>query len=82
LNIGSRTKLEFIGESFNIFNRNNKRMDITNDGFANQAGQFVKVSKVIGVNIFPAYYQKPTNFLRATSSYAPRQIQLAIRLTF
>lgn len=82
LNIGSRTKLELIAESFNIFNRNNKRVDINNDSFANQAGQFVKVSKVIGVNNFPAYYQKPTNFLRATSSYAPRQIQLAIRLTF
>jgi hypothetical protein len=82
LNIGGRVKIELIAECFNAFNRNNQRVTITADSFVNSAGQFVQVSKVIGVNNFPAYYQKPTYFMKATSAYAPRQVQLAVRLTF
>ena len=82
VNIGDRMKLELIAECFNALNRNNQRMTITSDSFVNNAGQFVRVNKVIGINNFPAYYQKPTYFMRATSAYAPRQIQLAIRLSF
>jgi hypothetical protein len=82
VNIGGRMKLELIAECFNALNRNNQRMTITSDSFVNNAGQFVRVNKVIGINNFPAYYQKPTYFMRATSAYAPRQVQLAIRLSF
>jgi hypothetical protein len=45
-------------------------------------GQFLKVDKRIGINYFPAHYQKPANFLRATDAYAPRQLQLALKLAF
>jgi hypothetical protein len=38
--------------------------------------------KHIGINYFPAYYQLPTNFMKATSAYAPRQLQFALRLWF
>ncbi|HEX6503975.1 MAG TPA: TonB-dependent receptor [Terriglobales bacterium] len=82
LNIGSRLKLELIGEAFNALNRDNQRVDISSDSFVNQAGQFVKVNKIVGINNFPAYYQRRANLLRATSAYAPRQMQLAVRLSF
>jgi hypothetical protein len=80
--VGSRLKLELMTEFFNMFNRNNKRVDITDDAFINTAGQFVQLDKRVGNNYFPASYQKPTNFLQATNAYAPRQIQCALRLTF
>ncbi len=80
--LGGRLRLEFIAECFNAFNRNNRRVTISNDSFVNSAGQFVKLRKVTGVNNFPAYYQRPTYFLRATNAYAPRQIQFALRISF
>jgi hypothetical protein len=82
LRLGSRVKMELLAESFNAFNRDNRRVDISNDGFVNQAGQFVKIRRVVGTSKFPAYYQRSSNFLRATSAYAPRQIQLGLRLSF
>jgi hypothetical protein len=82
LKIGSRLKMELLAESFNAFNRDNRRLDISSDSFVNQAGQFVKISRIAGTSNFPAYYQKSSNFLRATSAYAPRQIQLGLRLSF
>ena len=57
-----RLKLDLIVESFNLFNRDNQRVQITDDGFLNSAGQFVQVDKRIGVNYFPAQYQIPSNF--------------------
>ena len=74
--------MELLAESFNAFNRDNQRVDITSDSFVNQAGQFVKINTVVGNVRFPAYYQKSSNFLRATNAYAPRQIQLGLRLSF
>jgi hypothetical protein len=77
-----RYRLEFMAESFNLFNRDNKRYDLTDDGFLNSAGQFVPFDRKAGNTYYPAYYQQPTTFLRATGAFAPRQIQLAMRLLF
>ncbi len=82
LHIGSRLKMELLAESFNAFNRDNQRVDISSDSFVNQAGQFVKVATVAGATTFPAYYRRSSNFLRASNAYAPRQIQLGLRLSF
>jgi outer membrane receptor protein involved in Fe transport len=73
----SRLKLDATAEVFNALNRDNQRVSITDDGF-----QIAQQEKTIGINTFPAYYQRPSNFLAATSSYSPRQIQLASRVTF
>jgi hypothetical protein len=82
LHFGSRLKIELLAESFNAFNRDNQRVDISSDSFVNHAGQFVKIGRVAGNSKFPAYYERSSNFLRATSAYAPRQIQLGLRLSF
>lgn len=78
-----RLRLEFIAESFNLFNRDNQRYSLTDDGFLNGAGQFVPLSRVIpGRGTYPAYYQQPATFMRASSSYAPRLVQLGLRFVF
>ncbi|HZQ22191.1 MAG TPA: TonB-dependent receptor [Terriglobales bacterium] len=79
---GARLKIDLMAESFNLFNRDNKRVQITDDGFINGAGQFVGYSKTIGVKHFPAYYARPASFMAATDAYAPRQMQLGIKLIF
>jgi hypothetical protein len=80
--LGARLKMDLIVESFNLFNRDNQRLTITDDGFQSNGAQFTQSDKTIGISSFPAYYQHSVNFLQATSAYAPRQIQLALRLTF
>ncbi len=77
-----RWKLELIGESFNLLNRDNRTFQITTDGLVSNSAQFVQSTKLIGNNYFPAYYQIPTNFMKANGAYAPRQLQLALRLIY
>jgi len=75
-------RLEFTAESFNLFNRLNARYRITDDGLMNNQASFNYGTKKLGINYFPAYYQVPTNFMKAARAYAPRQIQFALRLGF
>ncbi len=79
---GDRVKLELMGESFNLLNRDNQRVQITQNGFITNSAQFVQTTNTIGINIFPAKYRVPSSFLHATDAYAPRQIQLALKLIF
>jgi carboxypeptidase family protein/TonB-dependent receptor-like protein len=79
---GDRMKIELIAESFNALNRDNKRVSITDNGFQNSAGQFVQYTKAIGLSKFPGYYQRFSNFMKPTDAYAPRQVQLGLKLTF
>jgi hemolysin activation/secretion protein len=60
----------------------NARYRITDEGLMNNQASFNYGTKKLGINYFPAYYQVPTNFMKAASAYAPRQIQFALRLGF
>jgi hypothetical protein len=55
---------------------------VTDNGYYNSAGTFVKYSQSPGGANYPAYYQQPTSFLRPASSFAPRRMQLSMRLDF
>jgi Carboxypeptidase regulatory-like domain/TonB dependent receptor len=77
-----RLKLELVAEAFNALNRDNQRVRITDDGFTNTATDFIQLDKTIGIRYFPAYYQRPGNLMKATSAYAPRQIQFAVKVIF
>jgi hypothetical protein len=79
INFGGHYRLELMAESFNLFNRTNKRFGVSDNGFWNSAGQFVSYSKN---SYYPAYYQQPTSFMKAMSAYAPRQVQLSLRFLF
>jgi len=82
LHLGDRLKLDLIAESFNLFNHDNPQVQTTPNGFQNAYGQFVFVDNHINFNYFPAAYRLTANPLKATNAYAPRQIQLALKLIF
>jgi hypothetical protein len=82
MNLGKRLHLELSGDSFNLFNRNNEMLLITDNGFQSSAGQFIKYTQSVNGVYYPAYYQQPTSFLKPTSSFAPRQMQVSMRLNF
>jgi hypothetical protein len=82
MNLGARYHLELTGESFNLFNRNNERLTVTDNGFQSTAGQFIKYTQYAGNTYYPAYYQQPTSLMKPTSSFAPRRMQLSVRLNF
>jgi hypothetical protein len=70
LYLGDRFKLELIGESFNVLNRDNRRILTTDDGFQSGSTQFVQSDKSLNNRHFPAHYRLPTNFLRIRDAYA------------
>jgi hypothetical protein len=82
LYVHDRLKLDLIGESFNLLNRNNGLVQITEDGLESNTAYFVKISNQLGINYFPGHYQVPSNPLKIMNSYPPRQIQLALRMTY
>jgi hypothetical protein len=78
--LAERFKLNLMAESFNLFNRDNKRVEITDDGFINSAGGFVLGAKRIAGKYYPGYYTNNPSFLVPTSTYAPIQVQLAAKI--
>ena len=82
MNLRGRYRLEWTGESFNLFNLDHQRYGVTDNGYYNSAGRFVKYSQSAGGSYYPAYYQQPTSFLRPASSFAPRRMQLSMRRDF
>ena len=82
MSLGAHFHLELSGDSFNLFNRNNRRLVITDNGFQSTASQFIEYAQYAGDTFYPAYYQQPTSLLKPTSSFAPRQLQLSMRLNF
>ena len=81
LRLGERHKINLIAESFNLLNRDNQRVTITANGLVNNATTFVTNS--VGANItLPGYYQLPTNFMKPTAAYVPRQVQLSLKFIY
>jgi hypothetical protein len=77
-----RYKLNLVAESFNLFNRDNQRVTITSNGLVNSATTFVSNSITANIAPYPGYYTLPTNFMKPTAAYAPRQIQLSLKFIF
>jgi hypothetical protein len=77
-----RYKLNLVAESFNLFNRDNKRVAITSNGMIAIATSFVQSSVTPNLAPYPGYYKLPNNFMRPNAAYAPRQIQLAVKFVF
>jgi hypothetical protein len=75
-------KLDLTGESFILFNRDNQRFQLTDDGSMSNAVRFQLDTKKLGISYFPAYYQVPAHLMRAQTPTAPRQLQFALRTGF
>jgi hypothetical protein len=82
LRFGERYKLNFMAESFNLFNRDNQRVAITSNGMIATASSFVQSSVTANLAPYPGYYRLPNNFMRPNAAYAPRQIQLGMKFVF
>ncbi len=80
--LSERVRLTLLAESFNVSNRVNQRVDISDDGFLNSAGQFIAYSTQAGKTLYPGEFVKNSKFLIPTNSYAPRQVQFSIRASF
>jgi hypothetical protein len=80
--LGDRYKLNIMIDSFNLLNHENPMVQTSADGFQDAYGQWVFVDKYINFNYFPAYYQKTANPLKAFNAYAPRQVQLSLKLNY
>lgn len=77
-----RYKLNLVAESFNLFNRDNQRVTITSNGLVNSATTFVSNSVTANIAPYPGYYTLPTNFMKPSAAYAPRQVQLSLKFIF
>ena len=82
LNTFGRFRIELSAESFNVLNRVNRRVTISDDGFENAAASFVEQDKAAGGKRYPAHFRVSSKFLTPTNAYAPRQVQFAVRLKF
>ncbi len=82
IHVGQRYRLEFTADSFNLFNHDNQRVEITSDGLTAEATTFVQYTVNVNGVPAPAYYQQPQNFLRPNAAFAPRQIQLGLKFIF
>ncbi len=82
IKMGERVRLELIAESFNLFNRTNQRVDVSDDGFYNSAGQFVAYSTSVAGKQYAGQFQLNSQFLLPTNAYAPRQLQFSVRLNY
>ena len=80
--IGERATLNVLAESFNLFNRTNSRVEISDDGFYNSAGQFIAYSTTVTGKKYPGMFLVNSQFLMPTNAYAPRQVQFALKLSF
>jgi len=82
LYIRDRLKVDLIVESFNLLNRDNKLVQISEDGLQSNTAYFVKISNQLGINYFPGHYQIPASPFTIANSYPPRQIQMALRMIY
>ena len=82
LRFGERYKLNLVAESFNLFNRDNQRVDITSNGMVSSATTFVQNSVTANIAPYPGYYTLPNNFMKPNAAYAPRQVQLALKFIY
>ena len=77
-----RWKVHVLVEAFNILNRDNQRVDVTDDGFLSSAADFVATDTLVSNHRYPAQFRLSGGFLRPNNAYAARQIQIALRVTF
>jgi hypothetical protein len=82
IHIAPGYRLEFTADSFNLFNRDNQRVEITSSGLTVEATTFTQYSAYVNGVFYPGYYQQPQNFLKPNAAFAPRQIQLGLKLVF
>ena len=80
--LATNLRLALLIESFNLFNQRNERILADSTGFQSNAAQFVPFSQRVGATYYPAQYRRATSLNAVTGAYAPRQVQIAVRLVY
>jgi len=80
--VTNNVHLSLLVEAFNLFNHLNRRVLTDSGGFVVNTTQFVPFSQRSGATYYPAQYRRSSSLNSATSAYAPRQVQVALRLSF
>jgi hypothetical protein len=82
--ITEQWRLEASLESFNVFNRNNKRIRPSDEGFSTLAAEFIpfRTPTMVNGTFLPGYVTPVSGFLEPDNAYNPRQVQIALRLRF
>jgi len=80
--LGDHLKLEVLAEAFNALNRDNQRVEITDGGLQTTSTSFVKTLTQLGLTYYPGHFQIPSNPIKATNAFAPRQIQFGVKLVY
>jgi hypothetical protein len=80
--VTNNVRLSLLIEAFNLFNHLNKRVLTDSGGFVVNATDFVPFSQRSGATYYPAQYRRAASLTGATGAYAPRQVQVAVRLSF
>jgi hypothetical protein len=82
IHVAEGYRIEFTADSFNLFNRDNQRVEITSNGLTAEATTFTQYTTYVNGVSAPAFYQQPQNFLKPNAAFAPRQIQLGLKFIF
>ena len=83
IHFGQSCRVELTADSFNLFNHDNQRVTITSNGLTAEATTFTQYATYVNGTPYPAYYQQPTqNFLKPNAAFAPRQVQLGVKVIF
>ncbi len=82
IHVAQGYRLEFTADSFNLFNRDNQRVEITSSGLTVEATTFTQYSTYVDGIFYPAFYQQPQSFLKPNAAFAPRQLQLGLKFIF
>jgi hypothetical protein len=82
IRVGEHCKLNLAAESFNLFNRNNQRVEITSNGLVASASTFVQSYVTAGIAPYPGYYELPTNFMKPNAAYPPREVQISAKFIY
>jgi hypothetical protein len=82
IHVSERCKLDFVADSFNLLNRDNQRVAITSNGMTTTASTFVQSSVTAENSPYPGYYELPDNFMKPNAAYAPRQVQVGMKVVF
>ena len=78
--LNEQWRLEATLEAFNVFNRDNQKVESSDDGYTSTAAAFINLDSTVGGVKFPAHFQKQPNFLVPNDAYSPRQVQISLRL--
>jgi len=82
LYVHDRLKLDLVVESFNLLNRDNKRVLITETAWRAIPAYFVKISTSWESNTIGATFRFRATLWPTHQRYAPRQLQLALKMIF